>query len=116
MDTYIGDQRDRSGLIFAFVRFKVVQDAKTLEMGKVRCGHYILKVNLACYKKQHGCTRSKANTSYTAPPTMTQHVYGKQSESREPSWRWWAEQQPDHLYRVSTPLPLNQQVPLILTV
>lgn len=38
---------------------------------KVRCGHCILRVNIACYQKQHDSIGAKTNTNYTAAPTKT---------------------------------------------
>ncbi|CAH1438930.1 unnamed protein product [Lactuca virosa] len=73
VDIYIGGKRDCSGSIFAFVRFEDIHDAKVLEkeMSKFRCGHCILRVNIAHYQKQHGSIGVKANTSYTTTPTKT---------------------------------------------
>ncbi|CAH1438900.1 unnamed protein product [Lactuca virosa] len=53
VDIYIGSKRDKSGSLFAFVRFEGVRDAKILEkeMSRVRCEHCILKVNIAKYQR-----------------------------------------------------------------
>ncbi|CAH1448030.1 unnamed protein product [Lactuca virosa] len=80
VDIYIGGKKDKTGSIFAFVRFEGVRDAKTLkkEMSRVRC-HYILKVNIARYQKQ-----SKPNIGFEAmrrpppppsPPPPPLHTY-----------------------------------------
>ncbi|KAL4576683.1 hypothetical protein LXL04_012781 [Taraxacum kok-saghyz] len=79
VDVYIGGKRDRSGSIFAFVRFANVRDAKALEleMNKVKYEHCILRVNIAKYQKQNGNGQSKAASSVPssnprhAPPTRT---------------------------------------------
>ncbi|CAI9299751.1 unnamed protein product [Lactuca saligna] len=68
VDIYIGGKRDRSGSIFAFVIFEVVRDVKRLEyeMGRIRCGHYILRVNVEKYQKQD-TLENKDNTKIAAP-------------------------------------------------
>lgn len=53
VDTYIVGRKDKSGSYFAFVKFEGVKDIQVMlnSLNKVRCGHCILKVNMAKYEK-----------------------------------------------------------------
>ncbi|KAL4592069.1 hypothetical protein LXL04_005050 [Taraxacum kok-saghyz] len=74
VDVYIGGKRDRSGSIFAFVRFANVGDVKALEleMSKVRYEHCIIRVNIAKYHKQSGNAQFK--TARPAPPPINRQA------------------------------------------
>lgn len=75
-DIYIGGKRDRSGSMFAFVRFEGVKDAKILEMemSRVRCEHCILKVNIAKYmRKSNAPTATRNHVSLNGAPAHPTH-------------------------------------------
>ncbi|KAL4579087.1 hypothetical protein LXL04_015222 [Taraxacum kok-saghyz] len=85
VDIYIAGKRDRTGSIFTFVRFVNVRDAKALEegMARVRCEHFILKVNITRYQKQEKNVgnRNGYRNIHTykppPPPTSTTQIAGK---------------------------------------
>ncbi|CAH1446052.1 unnamed protein product [Lactuca virosa] len=53
VDTYIAVRKDKSGSYFAFIRFEGIKDVQVMlnSLNKVRCGHFILKVNVEKYEK-----------------------------------------------------------------
>ncbi|KAI3690974.1 hypothetical protein L2E82_49187 [Cichorium intybus] len=78
VDVYTGGKRDKSGSIFAFVRFEGVGDAKALEdcMCRVRCEYCILNVNIARYQKQSVVGPNvpyRSSTHHPPPPSPPQH-------------------------------------------
>ncbi|CAI9302748.1 unnamed protein product [Lactuca saligna] len=87
VDIYIGGKNDRSGSTFAFVRFENIRDAKVLEheMSRVRCGHYILRVNIARYQKRQGPKGFKINTNHVVPPEKSYQVAWKATNATRDS-------------------------------
>lgn len=54
VDIYIPGRKDKGGSFFAFIKYENVRDAVEMEkkLNRVRCGHYITKVNISKYEKK----------------------------------------------------------------
>ncbi|CAH1423138.1 unnamed protein product [Lactuca virosa] len=77
VDIYISGSKDKTVSYFAFVKYEGVKDVQVMlnSINQVRCGHCIVKVNVAKYEK-------KSNNKYrvqlyhnTCPPQPPDRQY-----------------------------------------
>ncbi|CAI9285087.1 unnamed protein product [Lactuca saligna] len=86
VDIYILGRKDKAGSYFAFVKYEGIKDVQVMlnSLNQIRCGHCIMKVNIAKYEKKPNHKIHGQAFRQVQPPQIKKDVGGwkKTSEGK----------------------------------
>ncbi|CAH1414127.1 unnamed protein product [Lactuca virosa] len=86
VDIYIPGRKDKAGSYFAFVKYEGIKDVQVMlnSLNQIRCGHCIMKINIAKYEKKRNHKIHGQAFHHVRPPQINKDVGGwkKTSEGK----------------------------------